>query len=77
MSRFQIILENIARKNGSSAEEVLREMQTAIDSAYAGRSDKSQQLWDSMSLNGPHPTAEEIVSQAAALIFKEISHVRN
>ena len=35
MSRFQIILENIARKNGSSAEEVLREMQTAIDSAYA------------------------------------------
>lgn len=49
MSRFQIILENIARKNGSSAEEVLREMQTAIDSAYAGRSDKSQQLWDSMS----------------------------
>ena len=76
MSRFQIILENIARKNGSSAE-VLREMQTAIDSAYAGRSDKSQQLWDSMSLNGPHPTAEEFVSQAAALIFKEISHVRN
>lgn len=69
MSRFQIILENIARKNGSSAEEVLREMQTAIDSAYAGHSDKSQQLWDSMSLNGPHPTAEEFVIPGRGIDF--------
>lgn len=69
MSRFQIIIEHIARENGSTASEVLLEMQNAIDSAYANRSTDSQYIWDAMSLNSPHPTAEEFVAKAAAMIL--------
>lgn len=71
MSRFQMIVKHIARENGCTADEVLLKMQNAIDSAYASRSADSQYIWDAMSLNGPHPTAEEFVAKVAAMVLKE------
>ena len=50
MKNFEEIIAKIARENGTTPENVLREMQLAIDHAYDHHDKEAQKLWDMMSL---------------------------
>lgn len=68
MNYFQRLLEEIAADHGTTADEVLRDMQLAIDKAYDDHPADAQPLWDAMTFEGERPTAEEFVLQIAALL---------
>ena len=48
MKNFEEIIAKIARENGTTPENVLREMQLAIDHAYDHHDKEAQKLWDMM-----------------------------
>lgn len=48
MRSFDEILAKIAHDNGTTPEDVLHEMQVAIDDAYDHHDQEAQQLWDRM-----------------------------
>ena len=50
MKDFKEILEKIAKENGTTPENVLQEMQRAIDEAYDHHDASAQPLWDRNSL---------------------------
>ena len=67
MQIFEKIVENNARESNTTPENVLQEMQRAIDQAYDHRNAESQALWDRMNFKGERPTPEEFVLQVAML----------
>ena len=50
MKDFKEILEKIAKENGTTPENVLQEMQRAIDEAYDHHDGSAQPLWDMMTV---------------------------
>ena len=52
MRSFDEILAKIAHDNGTTPEDVLHEMQVAIDDAYDHHDQEAQQLWDRMTFKG-------------------------
>ena len=58
------------RKNGTTPENVLREMQLAIDHAYDHHDKEAQKLWDMMSFKSDRPTPEEFIFQVAMMLDK-------
>lgn len=52
MKDFKEILEKIAKENGTTPENVLQEMQRAIDEAYDHHDASAQPLWDMMTFKG-------------------------
>ena len=60
MKNFDEILAVVARQNGTTPENVLHEMQLAIDDAYDHHGKESQPLWDMMTFKGDRPTPEEL-----------------
>lgn len=54
MKDFKEILEKIAKENGTTPENVLQEMQRAIDEAYDHHDASAQPLWDSHRYARPH-----------------------
>ncbi|WP_294528206.1 sporulation initiation factor Spo0A C-terminal domain-containing protein [uncultured Allofournierella sp.] len=65
MKQFQKIVEKIARENGTTPENVMRQMQRAIDQAYDSRNAGSATMWAGMTFRGEKPTPEELVLQLA------------
>ena len=61
MRSFDEILAKIAHDNGTTPEDVLHEMQVAIDDAYDHHDQEAQQLWD-------RPTPEEFIFQVAMML---------
>ena len=70
MRNFDEILAKIARDNGTTPEDVLHEMQVAIDNAYDHHDQEAQQLWDKMTFKGDRPTPEEFIFQVAMMLDK-------
>lgn len=70
MNQFEKIVEKIARENGAAPDEVMAEMQRAIDLACDRQSAGSAPLWAGMSFRGERPTPEELIPQLAALMQK-------
>ncbi len=68
MRNFDEILAKIARDNGTTSEDVLHEMQVAIDNAYDHHDQEAQQLWDKMTFKGDRPTPEEFIFQVAMML---------
>lgn len=68
MRRFDEILAKIAHDNGTTPEDVLHEMQVAIDDAYDHHDQEAQQLWDRMTFKGDRPTPEEFIFQVAMML---------
>lgn len=68
MRNFDEILAKIARDNGTTPEDVLHEMQVAIDNAYDHHDQEAQQLWDKMTFKGDRPTPEEFIFQVAMML---------
>ena len=68
MKDFKEILEKIAKENGTTPENVLQEMQRAIDEAYDHHDGSAQPLWDMMTFKGDRPTPEEFILQIAMMM---------
>ena len=68
MRSFDEILAKIAHDNGTTPEDVLHEMQVAIDDAYDHHDQEAQQLWDRMTFKGDRPTPEEFIFQVAMML---------
>ena len=66
MKNFEEIIAKIARENGTTPENVLREMQLAIDH----HDKEAQKLWDMMSFKSDRPTPEEFIFQVAMMLDK-------
>ena len=58
----------VAHDNGTTPEDVLHEMQVAIDDAYDHHDQEAQQLWDRMTFKGDRPTPEEFIFQVAMML---------
>lgn len=52
MKNFEEIIAKIAEENGTTSENVLREMQLAIDHAYDHHDKEAQKLWDMIASKG-------------------------
>lgn len=67
---FSEIISSIAKANDTTPEEVLREMQAAIDEAYNTRKISGQPIWNKMHFKSGRPTPEEFITQIARLLKK-------
>lgn len=72
MKNFEEIIAKIARENGTTPENVLREMQLAIDHAYDHHDKEAQKLWDMMSFKSDRPTPEEFIFQVAMMLDRAL-----
>lgn len=68
MRNFQEIIEKIAKDSGTTPEDVLQEMQRAIDEAFCHHDPDAQPLWDMMTFKGERPTPEEFIFQVAMML---------
>lgn len=68
MKSFEEIIKRIAQENRSTPENVLHEMQLAIDEAYNHHDACAQPLWDMMTFTGGRPTPEEFMLQIAMML---------
>lgn len=55
-------------QNGTTSENVLREMQLAIDHAYDHHDKEAQKLWDMIASKGERPTPEEFIFAVSMMI---------
>mgnify|MGYP003249892303 CR=1 FL=1 len=69
MEDFKKILAKIAENNGTTPEEVRRDMQAAIDAAFDNHDASAQPLWDMMIFEGKRPTPEEFILRVAMMIY--------
>ena len=56
------ILEKVAKQNGVSIEEVIKEITLAIDIGMASADPAAQKHWADMPKKGEKPTPEEAIS---------------
>lgn len=68
MKSFEEIIKRIAEENGSTPENILHEMQLAIDEAYDHHDAAAQPLWDMMTFTGDRPTPEEFILQISMML---------
>lgn len=68
MKCFQKILEQIALEDGTTPEEVQRQMQLAIDTAFENPSEETKSVQDMLTCQGNRPTPEELVTQIAMML---------
>lgn len=66
MEDFQKILAQIALENGTTPEEVLHEMQIAIDAAYEDPSQDTKTIQNM--ITGAQPTPEELIFHIAMML---------
>ncbi len=74
MRGFQEILDILAKEHNTTPEDVLAEMQRALDEAYDHRTPETQSLWDQLTFPTGRPTAETFVQQMAELLKKKDHH---
>ena len=60
--------ERIAKENGTTPDNVLQEMQRAIDEAFDHHDADAQPIWDMMTFKGDRPTPEEFIYQVAMML---------
>lgn len=66
--KFQKILEQIAKENNSTPEDVYREMQIAIDAGFNNPDPKIQETWKTIPFQGDRPTPEDLVMAVAKML---------
>ncbi len=69
---FQEALQEIARKNETTPEEVEAAMREAIAAAYANMTPEIREMRQKIRCKGDVPTPEEFVTQVASLLWNEI-----
>ena len=74
MRGFQEILVILAKEHNTTPEDVLAEMQRALDEAYDHRTPETQAMWDQLTFPTGRPTAETFVQQMAELLKKKDHH---
>ena len=71
ISKAKKIFENIALQEGTTVEEVRKEIQNAIDIGISSFDPKARVIWDSMPKKGDKPTPEEAVVYLTKIIKKK------
>mgnify|MGYP000894987820 CR=1 FL=1 len=65
MKNFDMILKEIAKKEGVSPETVYSEMQKAIDAGFDSPDPQARAAWKDIHYEGPRPTPEEVIAYCA------------
>ena len=65
MRGFQEILDILAKEHNTTPEDVLAEMQRALDEAYDHRTPETQSMWDQLTFPTGRPTAATFLQQMA------------
>ena len=60
-TNLQEILQKIAQQNNTTPEEVYKEMQIAIDAAYASKDPQVRKNWEAIHYTGDRPTPEDVI----------------
>lgn len=68
MQDFQKILEQVARDNNTTVEEVRKEIDIAIKAGMSSHDPAVQKEWSKMSKKGKTPTAEEVLAHLSKTI---------
>ncbi|MCD8050767.1 MAG: hypothetical protein LUE89_03710 [Clostridiales bacterium] len=68
---FNTIIKIIAQKNGVREDEVLREMQAAIEAALKSEEPTAQAHWRSLPKRGDIPTPEEVVAYLVQQVIED------
>lgn len=55
------IISKIAKKHGVTNEEILKQMQGAIDDAMLNQKPEASAFWDELKKNGTEPTPKDVV----------------
>ena len=58
----------LTKENGTTPDNVLQEMQRAIDEAFDHHDADAQPIWDMMTFKGDRPTPEEFIYQVAMML---------
>lgn len=54
-------LERTAAESGVSMDEMLRDIEAAIDAAWEERTPETAEMWNKMGVNGRKPTPQEFI----------------
>ena len=65
------ILEEIAKENGVTAEEVLRDINFALTAARENQSPDVKEAWANIPSEGETPSAHEVISHIVGLVIQE------
>lgn len=65
MRQFKDIFQQIARQEGTTAEQVYKDIQEAINAGFENPDPHVQAVWKEISFKGPRPTPEEVISYMA------------
>lgn len=68
---FRELLEQVAKKNHTTVEEVYKEMQIAIDAGFDNPDPEVQKMWKQFSFKGERPTPEDVIPQLADMAKAE------
>lgn len=62
---FRELLEAVAKQNNTTADEVYKEMQIAIDAGFDNPDPEVQKMWKQIPFKGERPTPEEVIPYVA------------
>lgn len=68
---FRKILEEVAKQNNTTVEEVYREMQIAIDAGFDNPDPEVQKRWKQIPYKGERPTPEDLIPYIAHMAKTE------
>lgn len=61
------LLEQVAKKNHATIEEVYKEMQIAIDAGFDNPDPEVQKMWKQIPFKGDRPTPEDVIPYVATM----------
>lgn len=62
---FRKLLEAVAMQNNTTADEVYKEMQIAIDAGFDNPDPEVQKMWKQIPFKGERPTPEDVIPYVA------------
>lgn len=65
---FRGLLEQIAKQNDTTVEEIYKEMQIAIDAGFDNPNPEVQKRWKQIPFKGDKPTPEDLIPYVASQI---------
>ena len=66
-NRMKNVIENVAKQNGVTPEEVRKEIQLAIDEAVKTDDPNAKMIWNLLSCDGKTPSPEAVIYFLAML----------
>ncbi len=68
MRSMESIFREIASREGSTVDEVCKDIQEAIDAGFDNPDPAVQAAWRMIPMKGPRPTPEEVITYCALCV---------